>query len=162
MDFQEAYLRQALDLAVQNVRDGGRPFGALLVGPGGVVATGVNGVLGTGDPTSHAEIEAVRAAARSTGRDRFDDHVMYASGHPCPMCLSAMLIAGIKTVYYRYSLEDGRPYGLSSEPIYAELKRFPATEQIEVSRVRLPDSPDVYRVWAESGGGPSTDLEVSE
>lgn len=80
------FLGQAVDLAMANVRDGGgRPFGALVVKDGEVIATGVNEIGATGDPTAHAELTAIRRAAQALGAPRLDGCVVYASGQPCPM-----------------------------------------------------------------------------
>ncbi|MFX8751226.1 nucleoside deaminase, partial [Acinetobacter baumannii] len=77
-----------------------------LVKDGKVIATGVNEIGATGDPTTHAELQAIRAASRALGSPRLDGCVIYASGHPCPMCLAAMHLTGITEVTYAYSNED--------------------------------------------------------
>src|SRR5690606_6175874 len=82
----DALMREAVALARNNMRDGGRPFGAVLAFEGRVVARGVNEILASHDPTAHAEIQAIRHASRALGRPRLDGCVVYASGHPCPMC----------------------------------------------------------------------------
>ena len=78
------YLGIAIDLARRNVVErGGRPFGAVLVRNGEVLATGVNDILATNDPSAHAEMQAIRAAAAALKNPRLDGCAMYASGHPC-------------------------------------------------------------------------------
>src|SRR5947209_12284146 len=106
MSSTEHYLRMAVDLARQNAERGGRPFAALVVKDGEVIATAVNSVVATGDPIAHAETEAIRAAAKSLKSELLDGCVMYASGHPCPMCLAAMYVSGIQQGFYSYSIED--------------------------------------------------------
>src|SRR5688572_7088440 len=81
--------------------------GAVLVRDGEVIARAVNRIHETGDPTAHAELVAIREAAQALGRPRLDGCVVYASGHPCPMCLAAMHLCGIAAAYYAYSNEDG-------------------------------------------------------
>src|SRR5256885_16807989 len=90
----EQYLRMAVDLARQNAERGGRPFAAIGVKDGGVVATAGNTVLATGDPTAHAETEAIRAAAKTLKFEQLDGCVIYARGHPWPICLAAMYVSG--------------------------------------------------------------------
>ena len=114
-------MREAVRLAAANRDRGARPFGAVLVLDGEAVATGVNDIVHSHDPTTHAEMEAVRAACRRLGRPLLAGSVMYASGYPCPMCLAAMLGAGVQTVYYAFGNEDGAPYGMSAEPAYRAL-----------------------------------------
>ena len=67
MNEETRYLREAIALARANVDKGGRPFGAVVVRDGAVIATGVNDILATNDPTAHAELTALRAASRQLG-----------------------------------------------------------------------------------------------
>jgi tRNA(Arg) A34 adenosine deaminase TadA len=122
MATHEQLMREAVDLALINRNRGGRPFGALLAIDGEVVATGVNDIVHSHDPTTHAEMEALRAAARKLGRPDLRGSVVYASGHPCPMCLAAMTMAGVQAVYYAFDNDDAAPYGLSSEAAYQALR----------------------------------------
>ncbi|WP_426240569.1 nucleoside deaminase [Pararhizobium sp. DWP1-1-3] len=101
MSDADRFMTQAVALARDNVRKGGRPFGAVLVIDGEVVATGVNGVMETHDPTAHAELVAVREAAIKRGSATLKGAAVYASGHPCPMCLAAMRLAGIHRHFLR-------------------------------------------------------------
>ena len=145
----ERFLRHAIALALANVRErGGRPFGAVLVKDGHVLATGVNEVLATGDPTAHAELLAIRAACRATGQVRLDGSVIYASGHPCPMCLTAMYFTGIDRVFCAFSNESAQAYGLSTSHIYADLAK-PGEQRalpVVVSPVSLDDT-HPYEAW---------------
>ena len=73
MPTEADFLAQAVDLATANVLDGGgRPFGAVVVKDGEVIATGVNEIGATGDPTAHAELTAMRRAAQALGAPRLD------------------------------------------------------------------------------------------
>ena len=149
MTAHEPFLIQAIDLARRNVEEqGGRPFGAVLVRDGAVIATGVNQMGATGDPTAHAELQAIRAASRDLGTLRLDGCIVYASGHPCPMCLAAMTMIGIDAVYYAHSNEDGAPFGLSTAGVYAELAK-PLGDQAMTIRhlpVRMQGT-DLYALW---------------
>jgi guanine deaminase len=145
----ERYIRMAVDLARENVERGERPFGSVIVKDGVVVATGVNRVAATKDPTSHAEIEAIRAAARALKSERLDGCVVYASGHPCPMCLSAMYLAGIGRGFYAHSIEDGAPFGLAaSGKIYEELRKPIGAQSMLLEHVRVAaDGEPLYAYW---------------
>ncbi len=123
MDQEKRFLREAIALARANIEKGGRPFGAVAVRNGEVIAEGVNRMLETGDPTSHAELNALRAAAQRLGSPRLEGVAIYASGQPCPMCLAAMRMAGITEIAYAHSNADAEPYGLSTAAIYAELAK---------------------------------------
>jgi tRNA(Arg) A34 adenosine deaminase TadA len=143
------YLQMAVELARRNVSErGARPFGAVLVRNGEIVATGVNDVLATNDPTKHAELEAIRAAARALGNARLDEAIVYASGHPCPMCLAAMHMTGVKAAYYAFSNADADAYGLSSARIYAEMRKPLAQQSIRIEQLPLSlQGEHPYAIW---------------
>jgi guanine deaminase len=152
MTTAERFLCEAIDLARDNVRKGGRPFGAVLVKDGTIIAKGVNEIHTTQDPTTHAELQAIRAASRVLGSPRLDGCVIYASGHPCPMCLSAMHLTGVREVTYAYSNDDGEPYGLSTVAIYAELAKPLAQQSLKATYLPLRPRPggDLYQMWRDA------------
>lgn len=146
------YLREAVALARANIAKGGRPFGAVIVRDGLVVATGVNEILSTNDPTAHAELTAIRAASRKLGSPDLSGCNVYASGHPCPMCMAAMRMAGVRQVIYAYSNEDGDPFGLSTAAVYEDLaKPFPE-QSMRIRHLPLDaeEQPDLYAEWAKA------------
>jgi guanine deaminase len=151
---QQRFLSEAIELAHANVEHGGRPFGAVVVKDGAAIATGVNEILRTNDPTSHAELNAIRAASQKLGSPNLAGCTVYASGHPCPMCIAAMRMAGIGEVVYAYSNDDAAPYGLSTAAIYTELAK-PFAEQsmkIRYEPVRLASRGDLYAAWKARQG----------
>ncbi len=148
----EDYLREAIELARANIGKGGRPFGAVLVRDGAVLATAVNEIHTTNDPTSHAEMNAVRDAGHKLGSPDLSDSAVYASGHPCPMCMAAMRLSGVEKVFYAYSNDDGTPFGLSTAAVYEDLAK-PFAEQSMTIRhvpVRPQGKPDLYAEWTEA------------
>ena len=116
-----SFMREAVQLAQDNRAKGAQPFGAVLIRDGKRIATGVNEIVQTCDPTSHAEMQAVRAASAVLKQPRLDGCVVYASGYPCPMCLAAMVNSGIEKVYYAFDNQDAAPYDMSSDAAYAAL-----------------------------------------
>lgn len=143
------FLCEAIELARGNLEKGGRPFGAVLVKDGEVIASGVNEILTTNDPTAHAELLAVREASRKLGSPNLAGTTMYASGNPCPMCMAAMRMAGVSEVVFAYSNDDGEPFGLSTAAVYADLAK-PFAEQsmkIRYEPTRLDTRPDIYVEW---------------
>jgi tRNA(Arg) A34 adenosine deaminase TadA len=149
MSDTERYLRDAIALAQANMNQGGRPFGAVIVKDGQVLATGVNEILGTNDPTAHAEMTAIRAASRKLGSPSLQGCAVYASGHPCPMCMAAMRMSGVGEVFYAYSNDEGEPYGLSTAAVYADLAKPFAEQSMKIRHVpaRLETGPDLYVEW---------------
>jgi len=142
------FMREAIALARANVVDGGRPFGAVLVRDGNVLARAANRIHATGDPTAHAEMLAIREAAQRTGSPRLDGAVVYASGHPCPMCLAAMHLCGVGRAYYAYSNEDGEPFGLSTAAVYAQMALPPSKQTLAVEALRPEGEGGLYEAWA--------------
>ena len=149
MTTTQDYLQMAIKLAYDNVVErGGRPFGAVLVKDGAVLSTGVNDIIATGDPSMHAEMQAIRAAAATLNSARLDGCAIYASGHPCPMCLAAMHMIGISQVYYAYSNDDAEPYGLSTARIYAEMAKPLSEHSIKIEYVPVRgDGANPYETW---------------
>ena len=151
----QIFLKEAIRLARSNVEAGGRPFGALVVRDGEIIATGVNAIVSTNDPTSHAELNALRAASQKLASPRLDGCTVYASGHPCPMCMAAMHLTGIDEIVYAYSNEDGEPFGLSTAAAYAELvKPFPERSmRIRHVPVEKAAAEGLYAFWHDRTSG---------
>ncbi|AZV42627.1 nucleoside deaminase [Peribacillus asahii] len=116
------FMQQAIELAYENTKKKkGKPFGALIVKDGKIIAKGVNDVLETHDPTAHAELQAIREACRILGTSNLSDCELYASGEPCPMCLSAIYWANLKHVYYAYTAEEEEEAGLGTKYVYDQI-----------------------------------------
>lgn len=149
MTNERRFLCEAIELAHANVENGGRPFGAIVVKDGDVLATGVNEIHSTNDPTAHAELMAIRAASQKLGSANLEGCAVYASGHPCPMCIAAMRLAGVREIAYAYSNEDGTPFNLSTAAVYAELAKPFSEQSIKISYVpvRLESRTDLYADW---------------
>jgi dCMP deaminase len=147
----EAYLIESIRLAMANVRERNTwPFGAVVVRDGKILARAVNEVDAKCDPSAHAEMQAVRAASVALGKPDLSGCTVYASGYPCPMCLTAMYLSGVEAVYYAYSNEDGAPYDLSAERGYVELARPLDQRQMKVAYVPARDQgKDLYEAWQE-------------
>lgn len=142
------FLVHAIQLAKDNVEHGGRPFGAVIVKNGEVVSTGINQIVTTGDPTSHAELNALRQAAQNLKSTSLKDCVVYASGQPCPMCLAALRMAGVEKIIYAYSNADAEPFGLSTAKIAECLRTDPHEQQGLTFMQYAVDLPyDLYTVW---------------
>ncbi len=129
-------LREAIRLAGLHSSSGHNgPFGAVVARGGEVVGEGWNRVVELGDPTAHAEMLALRDAARRLGTHVLDDCVLYSSCEPCPMCLAAAYWARIPRVVFAASKEDAARAGFDDADIYGELavsweRRSTAGEQL--------------------------------
>jgi Cytosine/adenosine deaminases len=116
------FLEQAIELAMANKGHGGRPFGAVLVKNGQVIATGTNNMLANFDPSSHAEMEAIRKAATSAKNIDLSGSTIYASGQPCPMCLAVIAITNISEIFFAFDNNDAAPFNFASTSLYNKLK----------------------------------------
>ena len=122
------FLKQAIELAVANVRRNGGPFGALVVRAGVVIATGCNQVTITNDPTAHAELVAVREACRILGSFQLRECDVYSSCEPCPMCLGALYWARPSRIFFAATQQDAAAAGFDDSFIYRELE-MPADQR---------------------------------
>ncbi|MGM8211365.1 nucleoside deaminase [Virgibacillus sp. W0430] len=120
----DKFMRRAVEISANNVREGGEPFGAVLVKDGEIVAEGVNELHKKFDVSGHAEMVAIRKAQEKLQTHDLSEFTMYASGEPCPMCLTTMYMSGMKHAYYCASIEDTAAAGLgASKIIYADLAK---------------------------------------
>ena len=114
-------MREAIRLSIENVANGGGPFGAVIARDGEIVATGVNRVTANNDPTAHAEVSAIRSASQRLGTFNLSDCEIFTSCEPCPMCLGAIYWARLKKVYYANTKADAKAIGFDDSFIYDEL-----------------------------------------
>ena len=97
----------------------GGPFGAVIVDKdNNVIAVASNTVLGSHDPTAHAEVNAIRKAGQVLGTHDLSGCKLYATGYPCPMCISAIIWSNIREVYYGTDLKDAENIGFRDQKIY--------------------------------------------
>ena len=115
---------EAMMMAIERARETmnknfGGPFGAAIVDANGeIVVVSSNSVLRDNDPTAHAEVNAIREACKKLGTYDLSGYVLYATGHPCPMCMSAIIWANIKKVYFGCTPEDAEKIGFRDDFIY--------------------------------------------
>lgn len=147
----DQYMKKAIQLAVDNVEQGGQPFGAVLVKDNEIIGEGVNELHIKYDISGHAELLAIRRAQEKLQTLDLSDCIMYASGEPCAMCLTAMYFAGIKTVYYSASIDDAEKVGLGkSKMIYEDLQKDRTERQISIKLMQRDDSvQDPMKLWQE-------------
>lgn len=116
-----SFMKQAIELAVANVRREGGPFAALVVKDGIVIATGANQVTRANDPTAHAEIVAIREACRVLGDFQLLGCEVYTSCEPCPMCLGAIYWARPERVFFAATHQEAAAAGFDDSFIYRQI-----------------------------------------
>lgn len=107
---------------ISNHYEKGGPFGAAIVKDGKLISSAHNTVIESKDATAHAEVNAIRMASEKLGTHDLSECVLYASSEPCPMCLSAIIWANIKEVYYANTKKDAADIGFRDDMIYEYLK----------------------------------------
>ena len=148
MDNKELMMR-AIELSEESVRRGGGPFGAVIARNGEIVAEAANNVTPDCDPTAHAEVSAIRKAARRLGTYDLGGCEIFTSCEPCPMCLGAIYWAHIDRIYYANDRKDAAAASFDDDFIYKELELRPADRQ-KPSEILLPDEAKrAFRMWAE-------------
>ena len=145
----KAFMRQAIALAVENVRNGGGPFGAVIVKDGKVVATGVNRVTLDNDPTAHAEVSAIRAACTRLGTFNLEGCVIYTSCEPCPMCLAAIYWAHIDKIYYGANQMDAAAVNFDDSFIYRELELKPENRHKPLENILHDEAQAPFNEWRD-------------
>ena len=119
------YMKIAKELSDDNLRTNvGGPFGACVVKDGVIIGRGSNHVLSNNDPTAHAEVMAIRDACKNINSYDLTGCILYTSCYPCPMCLSAIVWANIKKVYYGNTKEDAANIGFRDDFIYDFIKNI--------------------------------------
>ena len=119
------YMKIAKELSEENLKTNvGGPFGACIVKEGKIIGKGSNHVLSNNDPTAHAEVMAIRDACKNINSYDLSDCELYTSCFPCPMCLSAIIWANIKKVYYGNTKEDAAKIGFRDDYIYDYIKNL--------------------------------------
>ena len=145
------FLRRAIQLATENVASGsGGPFGAVLVRDGCIVGEGANSVTTICDPTAHAEVNAIRAAARALGSFSLAGCQLYTSCEPCPMCLAAAYWARVDAIVYGASAADAARAGFDDALFYAELARPAAERQVPSQQLLADEAWASFAAWLGS------------
>ena len=149
MIIDEKFMQMAVDLANENIKTGGGPFGAIIVCNGEVVGKGSNCVTNLNDPTAHAEVMAIRNASQRLGRFDLSDCVVYTSCEPCPMCLGAIYWAKIKCVFYGNTRSDAASVGFDDDFIYKEIS-MPIEQRSIIMKPLLKDvASETFTIWKQ-------------
>jgi tRNA(Arg) A34 adenosine deaminase TadA len=101
----ELHMRIAIDEARKSLREGNNGFGAVIIKDGKLIASSHDKEESEGDPTSHAELNVIKETSRKLGKN-LSECILISTHEPCPMCASAIVWSGIKTIAYGYSIQD--------------------------------------------------------
>ncbi len=131
-------MRRALDIAAQAALAGEVPVGAVIVKDGHIIAEAANAMRAGNDPTAHAEVSAIRAAAAALGNQRLEDCELWVTLEPCAMCAGAISHARIARLYYA-----------ASDPKSGAIEHGPRL----FSQPTLHHRPEVYSGMGEAEAG---------
>lgn len=149
MNYSEKFMREAIALSIENISNGGGPFGAVIVKDGKIVSTGVNMVTANTDPTAHAEINAIRKASRKLGTYDLSGCQIYSSCEPCPMCLGAIYWAHLDKLYYGNTKTDAKNIGFDDSFIYDEIELKPQNRKILTSQLLPEEAIAAFVAWSQ-------------
>ena len=127
----------------------GGPFGAVITDKdNNIIAVASNTVLGSHDPTAHAEINAIRKAGEKLKTHDLSGCKIYATGYPCPMCMSAIIWSNIKEVYYGTNLSGAEKIGFRDDFIYEYLKGN-NKDLLKISNVDHDECLELFKEYSE-------------
>ena len=142
------FMAEAARLALENVTSGaGGPFGAVIVKNGEIIARGRNSVTSSQDPTAHAEVNAIREAARVLQSFSLEGCEIYTSCEPCPMCLGAIYWARLERVYYGCTQFDAAAIDFDDQFIYEEIAREKGERKLEFVALGREESLKAFEAW---------------
>lgn len=141
-------MKEAIQAAAASASIDGGPFGAVVVLPSGEAFTANNQVTALSDPTAHAEIQAIRAAAAHLGSHGLSGATLYTSCQPCPMCLTAALWARLDRIVYAADQEDAAAAGFDDSAFYAQLREGLSTVTMAAIERREDEGRLIpFQVW---------------
>ena len=149
----ERFMRMSIALATENVLSGrGGPFGAVVVRDGVVLATGVNQVTATNDPTAHAEVSAIRNACLELGTFELTGATLYSSCEPCPMCLAAIFWARCGGLFFGNTAEDAAAVGFDDSYFYEQVRQPANRRDLPTANLLRAEAAASFSAWRTFAG----------
>ena len=146
-DKDNFFIKEAVQIAIQSVADGGGPFGAIVVKDNNIIGRGNNQVTLNNDPTAHAEITAIRDACKNTNDFNLTNSTLYASCEPCPMCMSAIYWARINRIVYAATGDDAAKAGFDDTFIAKEVCRPYSERNIPIEHLKCEKHTQCFDDW---------------
>ena len=141
------FMMRAIQLSIKSVNSGTGPFGAVIVKNNKIISEGFNTVTLTNDPTSHAEIVAIRSACTILNNFNLKNTELYTTCEPCPMCLSAIYWAHIDKIYFANTRKDAHKIDFSDALIYEELNKTIKERKIPMHQMMREEALKAFEMW---------------
>jgi guanine deaminase len=149
------YMKEAIAKTREGIAAGNSPFGAAIVKNGNIVACAHNTVWRDTDPTAHAEVNAIRQAAKALSTIDLSGCVMYTTCEPCPMCLSAIHWAKIDRVIYGANIADAAQAGFNELKVDASTLATIGGSKLAVEKIASEDickeCVGLFQEWKQAG-----------
>ncbi len=143
------FMREAIRLSIDNIKQGGGPFGAVIVKDGEIIARGANHVVLANDPTAHAEVTAIREACARLHTYDLSGCEIYSSCEPCPMCLSAIYWAHLSHLYFACTKDDAARIHFDDKFIYQELELPIHERHLPTNTLMRDQALQAFRDWED-------------
>ena len=141
------FMKRAIELSIKSVNSGTGPFGALIVKDNKVISEGFNTVTLAKDPTSHAEIVAIRKACKVLNNFSLEGYDLYTTCEPCPMCLSAIYWSHVDNIYYGNTRMDAKNIDFDDSLIYSEIKKEINDRKIKMRQMNRDEALEAFKIW---------------
>ena len=141
------FMMRAIELSIKSVDSGTGPFGAVIVKDNKIISEGFNTVTLSNDPTSHAEIVAIRKACKILNNFSLKGCELYSTCEPCPMCLSAIYWARIEKIYYANTRKDAQKIDFDDSLIYSEFKKSIGKRKIPMIQMMRNEAIKAFELW---------------
>ena len=140
-------MKRAIELSIESVKNGGGPFGSVIVKDNNIVGEGSNRVTSSNDPTAHGEIVAIRSACKKLNNFSLNGCELYSTCEPCPMCLSAIYWARINKIYYANTRDDAGKIDFDDSLIYSEFQKKINERKIPMIQMMRNEALEAFELW---------------
>ncbi len=142
------FMDEAAALAIKGMERGeGGPFGAVIVRGGQIIGRGWNQTFLHTDPSAHAEVQAIRNTCKELNTLELAGAVMYCTGEPCPMCMSAIYWSMMDAVYFANTKEQSAQCGFDDAKIYKELSVSWKERALNMAHFPHDGALEAFRIW---------------
>lgn len=147
MKSNKEFMQEVAKLSIENINNNGGPFAAVIVKDGEIIARGMNRVTADNDPTAHAEVNAIRQAAKKLNTFDLSGCKIFTSCEPCPMCLGAIYWARIDAIYYGNTKEDAKKNGFDDSFIYDEIALPIDKRHVKTIQLLRDETIKGFKLW---------------